>query len=131
LFRGSHDFGTPVTGYTALVNLSRNETVFTARVHNWLIATWCLSIATQFGATLMIGYRFWKSIKWNSTWKGIRKSRLDVLWILVESGALYSVTTIFLLGFSATNTGAIFVASLGQISVRCRLFSSTVLFSSA
>ena len=67
----------------------------------------------------MIGYRFWKSIRWNSTWKGIRKSRLDVLWILVESGALYSVTTIFLLGFSTTNTGAIFAVSLGQISVRC------------
>ena len=67
----------------------------------------------------MIGYRFWKSIRWNSTRNGIRKSRLDVLWILVESGALYSITMIFLLGFSKTNTGAIFAASLGQISVRC------------
>jgi hypothetical protein len=114
--------GTPVTGYTGLVNLSHlspTETVFLPRVHNWLIATWCLSIATQFGATLMIGYRFWKSIRWNSTRNGIRKSRLDVLWILVESGALYSVTMMFLLGFSETNTGAIFAASLGQISVRC------------
>jgi hypothetical protein len=72
----------------------------------------------------MIGYRFWKSIRWNSTWIGIRKSRLDVLWILVESGALYSITTIFLLGFAATNTGGIFAVSLGQISVRC----SVVLF---
>jgi hypothetical protein len=122
LARGSHHFGTPVTGYTGLVNLSHlspTETVFLARVHNWLIATWCLSIATQFGATLMIGYRLWKSIRLNSTRNGIRKSRLDVLWILVESGALYSVTMIFLLGFSAANTGAIFAASLGQISVRC------------
>jgi hypothetical protein len=65
----------------------------------------------------MIGYRFWKSIKWNSN--DIRESRLAVLWILVESGALYSVTTIFLLGFSVTNMGAIFAAALGQISVRC------------
>jgi hypothetical protein len=120
---------TPVTGYTGLANLSHlspTETVFVPRVHNWLIATWCLSIATQFGATLMIGYRFWKPIGWNSTrtrnGPGIRKSRLDVLWILVECGALYSVTTIFLLGFSSTNTGTIFAASLGQISVRC-LFS--------
>jgi hypothetical protein len=67
----------------------------------------------------MIGYRFWKSIRWNSTWNGIRKSRLDVLWILVESGALYSVTIIFLLGFSATNAGVIHAVSLGQISARC------------
>ena len=75
-------------------------------------------MATQIGATLMIGYRFWKSIQWNTN--SIRESRLAVLWILVESGALYSVTTIFLLGFSATNTGAIFAAALGQISVRLR-----------
>jgi hypothetical protein len=106
LARGSHHFGTPVTSYTGLVNLfhlSPTETVFLARAHNWLIATWCFSIATQFGATLMIGYRFWKFIRWNSTRNGIRKSRLDVLRILVESGALYSVTMIFLFGFSATN----------------------------
>jgi hypothetical protein len=63
----------------------------------------------------MIGYRFWKAVKWNMN--SIRESRLAVLWILVESGALYSVTTIFLLGFSATNTGGIFAAALGQISV--------------
>ncbi|KAH8987460.1 hypothetical protein EDB92DRAFT_1128834 [Lactarius akahatsu] len=107
-----------VAGYTALVNLARltpADTVFLSRVHSWLIATWALSIATQLGATLLISYRIWKSIQWNSS-KGLRASRLSVLWILVESGALYSVTTTFLLGFSSTNTGAIFVASLGQIS---------------
>ncbi len=112
----------PVTGYTALVNLAHltpSDTVFLARVHNWLIATWALSIATQLGATLLISYRFWKTIRWTTS-KGLRTSRLSILWILVESGALYSITTVFLLGFSDTNTGAIFAASLGQISV-CRL----------
>jgi len=108
-----------VTGYTALVNLSRisptdTGTVFLPRVHNLLLATWTLSVATQFGATVLIGYRILKAIRWSS--KGIRASRLSVLWIVVESGALYSVTTIFLLGFSSTNTGAIFANSLGQIS---------------
>ncbi|KAF8266522.1 hypothetical protein EI94DRAFT_184922 [Lactarius quietus] len=91
---------TGVTGYTALGHLAAltpSDTVFLARVHNWLIATWALSMATQFGATLLIGYQFWRSIKWNA--KGIRSSRIAVLWILVESGALYSVMTIFLLGF--------------------------------
>ncbi|KAH8984388.1 hypothetical protein EDB86DRAFT_154470 [Lactarius hatsudake] len=107
-----------VTGYTALVNLARltlANTVFLSRVHSWLVATWAFSIATQLGATLLIGYRIWKSIQWNSS-KGFRASRLSALWILVESGALYSVTTILMLGFSSTNTGAIFVAALGQIS---------------
>jgi hypothetical protein len=108
-----------VTGYVAIVDLSHlspTDSVFVPRVHNWLLATWSLSIATQFGATLLIGYRFWRSIKWGST--GTRASRLAIFWILVESGALYSVTTIFLLGFSAANTGALFAAALGQISVR-------------
>ncbi|KAH9962551.1 hypothetical protein BGW80DRAFT_862892 [Lactifluus volemus] len=106
-----------ITGYTALAHLATlppNGSVFTPSVHNWLIATWVLSIATQFGATLLIGYRFWITMLPNS--KGIRASRLSILWILVESGALYSVTTIFLLGFSSTNTGALFASSLGQIS---------------
>ncbi|KAH9046128.1 hypothetical protein EDB84DRAFT_1576027, partial [Lactarius hengduanensis] len=77
-----------VTGYIALVNLARltpPDTVFSSRVHSWLIATWALSIATQLGATLLIGYRIWKSIQWNNS-KGLRASRLSVLWILVESG---------------------------------------------
>jgi hypothetical protein len=105
---------------SSIFHISPTETVFFARAHNWLNATWCFSIATQFGTTLMIGCRFWKSIRWNSTRNSICKSRLDVLWIPVESGALYSVTMIFLLGFSATNTGATFVVSLKQISVTVR-----------
>jgi hypothetical protein len=107
-----------VTGYTALGNLASltpSDTVFLSRVHNWLVATWVLSVATQFGATLLIGYQIWKSTQWNNS-RGLRASRFGILWILVESGALYSVTTLFLLGFSSTNTGAIFAASLGQIS---------------
>lgn len=107
-----------VTGYTALgnlANLTPADTVFLSRVHNWLVATWVLSVATQFGATLLIGYQIWRYTQWSNS-KGLRASRLGVLWILVESGALYSVTTIFLLAFSWTNTGAIFAASLGQIS---------------
>ncbi|KAI9454713.1 hypothetical protein F5148DRAFT_418611 [Russula earlei] len=110
--------GTAAASYTALVHLSHlslTDTVFVARVHDWLTATWALSIATQFGATLLIVYRFWICIQWNV--KGIRESRLAVLWILVESGALYSVTTIFMLGFSTTNTGGIISSALGQISV--------------
>ena len=113
-----------VTGCTALAHLApftRAGNVFLSRVHNWLIATWVLSLATQLGATLLISYKIWKSIQWNV--QGLRASRLSVLWILVESGALYSITTAFLLGFSSTNTGGLFAVSLGQISVRVLLHS--------
>jgi hypothetical protein len=111
-----------VTGYTGLAHLARSAmagNVFLSRVQHWMIATWVLSLATQLGATLLIGYQIWKSILWN--FQGIRASRLSILWILVESGALYSVTTLFLLGFSSTNIGDIFAKSLGQISVRAPL----------
>ncbi|KAH9955926.1 hypothetical protein BC827DRAFT_1158019 [Russula dissimulans] len=70
--------------------------------------------ATQFGATLLIGYRVWKSAQGSS--KGIGASRLAVLWILVESGAIYSVTTILMLAFSRANIGGILISALGQIS---------------
>ncbi|KAH9955923.1 hypothetical protein BC827DRAFT_823898 [Russula dissimulans] len=91
-----------------------SQTVFLPRVINWLTASWCLSIATQFGATLLIGYRVWKSTQGTS--KGIGASRLAIIWILIESGAIYSVTTILMLGFSRANIGAIIVTVLGQIS---------------
>jgi hypothetical protein len=116
-----------VTGYTAIGLLGHLGTVFIPQVHSWLVATWVLSLAIQLGATLLIGYQIWKSIRLNS--KGIRASRVAILWILVESGALYSTTTMFLLGFSWSNTGAIFNAALGQISVRVPLPSLPPSFS--
>ncbi|KAI0063283.1 hypothetical protein BV25DRAFT_410707 [Artomyces pyxidatus] len=100
---------TGVCGYTAVANVARlsaTGSIFVARIHNWLLATWVLSIATQLGATLLIAHKIWASAF------GARA----VLWILVESGAAYSATTLFLLGFSRTATGAIFAAALGQIS---------------
>ena len=103
------------TGFVKLGLLDLSQTVFLPSVVNWLTASWCLSIATQFGATLLIGYRFWKSVRGTS--KAIGASRLAILWILVESGALYSVTTTLMLGFSRANTGGIIVTALGQISV--------------
>jgi hypothetical protein len=116
-FRKSHYCSTVagVIGFTNLGRLDLSQTVFLPSVINWLTASWCLSMATQFGATLLIGYRVWKSAQGTS--KGIGASRLAIVWILVESGALFSVTTIFMLGFSRANMGAIFVSALGQISV--------------
>ncbi|KAI0246788.1 hypothetical protein BJV78DRAFT_111772 [Lactifluus subvellereus] len=79
-----------------------------------MIVTWAFSIATQVGATLLISYRVWISIQWNPS--GTRASRRAVLGTLVESGALYTVMTILMLGFSGTNIAPIFAAALGQIT---------------
>lgn len=44
---------------------------------------------------------------------------LDVFWTLVESGALYALTTVLVVGFYGSNkiSGVIVEAALGQISV--------------
>ncbi|KAI9434588.1 hypothetical protein H4582DRAFT_2175182 [Lactarius indigo] len=106
-------------GYIGLANLASvdpTKAVSLSHLQDWPYATWAFSLATQLGATLLIGYQFWKSIQRDSMRLGA--SHLSIFWILVESGALYSVTTTFLLGFSSksTNTSALFAAALGQIS---------------
>ena len=61
LSTGSHDVGQPVAGYTTLRNLSQlslTDTAFVQRVQNWLMANSSLSMATQFGTTLLIANRF-------------------------------------------------------------------------
>ncbi|KAH8984384.1 hypothetical protein EDB86DRAFT_3084604 [Lactarius hatsudake] len=93
-----------VTGYAAFANqasLSPTETVFLSRLQNWLRGDAADRLPVL-------------EVRPNSN--GLRGPLLSVFWTLVESGALYAVTTIFLVEFSSTNTGAIFAASLGQIS---------------
>jgi len=121
LSTGSHDFGQPADGYTTVTNLSQlslTDTASVPRVHNWLIANWSLLMATHFGATLPIEYRFWRSARWAP--QGMRSSCLSIIWIVFESGTLpvYSAMITFLLDFSSKSTGACLAAALDQISAR-------------
>jgi hypothetical protein len=104
------------TGYAAvadLANLSSLQPIF--RIGNTILATWALSIATQFSVSSAIAGR----IVWISRDSSLASNRyLSVLWIIVESGAIYCITTVLLLTFFdlKTQAGAIVAGVVAQIS---------------
>jgi len=106
----------------AIFNLTRldsNETLFLTQVTTWLVALWAMSVTLQVLCTTLIASRIW----WDS--RLIRKAgfglhrQMSVVWIIVESGAIYSIGTVFLMTFFLlkTQAGAIIGHPLGQISV--------------
>ena len=107
----------------AIFNLTRldsNETLFLTQVTTWLVALWAMSVTLQVLCTTLIASKIW----WDSHL--IKKAgfglhrQMSVVWIIVESGAIYSISTIFLMTFFLlkTQAGAIIGHPLGQISVR-------------
>jgi len=109
---------TTICGYIAISHLAHFtpvDPVFLATLGNWILSTWSLSFVTQVSATLLIAYKIWASTAW-----GLRSSssHMKVLWLVVESGAIYSFATAILLGLYASkaNAGAIVGGALGQIS---------------
>lgn len=89
-----------------------------SRVHGWLIVTWDLdSDAARSDDT----DRLPVLPVHPADLQGLRASCLGALSIVVESGVLYSVTPSFLLKSSSVNSGAIFAAGPGPISMRVPL----------
>jgi hypothetical protein len=83
-----------------------------------LVAFWVLSFVTQVGATSLIAWKIWAKISWRTN----RTSSFEwgVLRTIVESGAIYSSTTLVALALYPHNPNACDVVSslLAQISVR-------------
>ncbi|KAJ7499647.1 hypothetical protein FB451DRAFT_1385335 [Mycena latifolia] len=107
-----------VCGYIAIAQLahfSPVDPVFLAALGHWILSTWSLSLVTQVGATLLIAYRIWADTAW-----GLKTSskHANAFWMVVESGAVYSCTTVILLSLyvAKLNCGAIVGGALGQIS---------------
>ncbi|KAF5324370.1 hypothetical protein D9619_011108 [Psilocybe cf. subviscida] len=92
----------PVTGYMSdskLAALSGTITKpgSTFNVLHWVLSTWCLSIATQIISTSLIAGMIW----WHARRNPAAKSRyVSLIGIIVESGAIYTLSTIFLLAFA-------------------------------
>ena len=64
-------------------------------ITRWILTTWCLSIATQIISTGLIAGRIWWISRRNS---GASKSRYtNLISIIIESGAIYTLSTVFLL----------------------------------
>ncbi|KAF5324363.1 hypothetical protein D9619_011107 [Psilocybe cf. subviscida] len=96
-----------VTGYVSdskLAAISGNvkpTSVF--EVLNWILSTWCLSIATQVISTSLIAGRIW----WHARHNPVARSRyMSLIAIIVESGAIYTLSTAFLLAFADLKTQA-------------------------
>ncbi|KAI0320389.1 hypothetical protein OF83DRAFT_1169332 [Amylostereum chailletii] len=111
--------GTAICSYAAIGNLAQlrsDDPVFVSHLGDWLLAMWSLSIAVQVSATLLIAWKIWRTVSWRGM--GARRNQLSVFWIIIESGALYSFSTILVLAFysAKANCGAILGSILGQLS---------------
>lgn len=109
-----------VTGYVSDAKLAALSGIVkpgsTFDVLHWILSTWCLSIATQIISTSLIAGMIW----WHARRNPATKSRyVSLIGIIVESGAIYTLSTIFLLAFSElkTQTGDILVMMTTQIAV--------------
>ncbi|KAI0697895.1 hypothetical protein BC835DRAFT_1305047 [Cytidiella melzeri] len=85
----------------------------------WLTAYWSITIAIQATASCLIAYKILVIRNQFSHVKSVRISRsMSVVWIILESGAVLSLTTILLLGFYTAHksAGAVVAAIGGQLS---------------
>ncbi|KAH9013005.1 hypothetical protein EDB84DRAFT_1533972 [Lactarius hengduanensis] len=94
------------------------STMRLSRVHDWPIVTWVLDsdAARSDDADRLPVLQVHQA-----DLQGLRASCLGALSIVVESGVLYSVTPSFLHKSSSVNSGAIFAAGPGPISMRVPL----------
>jgi surface polysaccharide O-acyltransferase-like enzyme len=93
----------------------------------WVLATWCLSIATQVISTALIAWKIWQHARLNP----VAKSRyMSLIAIIVESGAIYTMSTAFLMALAdrKTQAGAIPGDMTAQLAVST-LGVSLLLFS--
>ncbi|KAI0318074.1 hypothetical protein OF83DRAFT_66466 [Amylostereum chailletii] len=109
--------GTAVSGFTTvgkIAQLTSTEVLFD--VQDWTTATFSISLGTQVISTALIAWKIMSTMGWKS--KSARKDQLAIVWMIVESGAVLTISTIvvltlFLLGM---NAGAILAPIIGQLS---------------
>lgn len=87
------------------------------QILNLLLVTWCLSIGTQVISTGLIAGKIW----WHAKRSHVSKSRyISLIAIIIESGAIFTVSTAFLLAFFdlKTQSGGIIADITTQTAVR-------------
>ncbi|KAK0209670.1 hypothetical protein IW262DRAFT_1468649 [Armillaria fumosa] len=111
-----------ICGYITIYHLStlslQPESIQT--LYRWLQASYSLSLATQLSVTIMIVVRIWRMSKRTGSWKNSPSSKpyVDIIWMIVESGAISAMTSTLFLAFFNTEAAisVILGDSLGQIS---------------
>lgn len=121
-----------VIGYISnskLTAISGNvHSISVSPVLNLLLPMWCLLIATQVISTSLIVGKIW----WYVRCDPVAKSRyVPVIAIIVESGAIYTLSTILLLALTDRKTyaGTILGHITTQIAVRTRVAFVSFIFS--
>lgn len=109
-----------VAGYVSIGKLvvlsSGGQPASVFEVLHWILASWCLSIATQVISTCLIAGMIW----WHARRNVAAKRRYAALIaIIMESGVAYTLSTVFLLVFAElkTQAGAIPAHMVTQIAV--------------
>ncbi|KAJ3559856.1 hypothetical protein NM688_g86 [Phlebia brevispora] len=113
-------FATAACGYAAageLVNHHQVELLYANLVKRWAVASWSLSISIQVSATCLIAWRLW-SVHRESRALHNDRTIVSIMWIILESGAVLSTATCFLLAFYVhqLTVGGIIVAMIGQLA---------------
>ena len=109
---------TLVSALDHLGQLRPGLAVFDPSLAGWIMAFTVLSLLVQIGATSLIAWRIFGSIKWSNPQWWTRE--WHALRIVVESGAIYGILTILsLVSFVLRmNFGTVVVDILVQMSVR-------------
>ncbi|KAF8163986.1 hypothetical protein BJ912DRAFT_1097021 [Pholiota molesta] len=112
-----------VSGFIATSIIAHGGDASWPLILKYLLASWSLSIIIQVSATCLIAYRIWSLSAGISSHvvaadEKDRTNYTSIIWIIVESGVLYTVSTIILLAFFEANSQAsnIIGKALGQIS---------------
>jgi hypothetical protein len=102
------------------IGLLKNDNFFI--VVNWLVAGLGLSLATQLLVTSLIALKIWWAIRRNSVYLGA-SPHMAVVWTILDSGAVYSLTVVFMVAFIAmkTQVGGL----ISNIFLQCVSFSIT------
>ena len=105
-----------VAGYSAIAHIRLQSTAATVDIFaaaRWMTSMFSLSIVTQVTATTLIAAKLWRSRFMLS-----RTDHLSVIWMIVESGAILTASTLavfvlFLLDFNAGQFVSEIAAQLG------------------
>ncbi|VDB89988.1 unnamed protein product [Peniophora sp. CBMAI 1063] len=107
-----------VIGCVATNLLSRQHTILVGSVRTWAVVAWVSSVIVQVCGSLLIGWRAWSTPTTVVANGRQGFNPWTIIWTLVDSGALYTITTVLVLALWFDYPGAfnVLVAILGQIA---------------
>ena len=87
-------------------------------LRGWIIATFSTSLITQVVATSLISWRIVSTFRWKTN--VARKEQLSIVWMIVESGAILTATSVTVLTLFVLNinAGTLITSVISQLSVR-------------